>query len=217
MQTIKLILCLSLLAFCGCASANISPGMTFLVGLNGYQSEMEKLEARPERWFDRQRAGDALKKTYVLTIGGSREFNRLVDLDVKRREFIITLRDTTVKPDRVKEMKEELVAININVDDLKEAVRTQVANTELRSYQQPQQLESIAAVGLLNIAIDSFSSMTISTGPNPRTTKVGPYIVSDFGGSLAAVRTPEGQTYRCVTLVISETGAGIKCEPSSAN
>ena len=132
MRTIKLALYLFLLALCGCAPANVSPGMTFLVGLNGYQTEMERLEARPERWFDRQRAGDALKKTYVLTMGGSREFNRLVDLDVKRREFLITLRDSAVKPDRAKEMKEELVAININVDDLKQAVRTQVANTELK-------------------------------------------------------------------------------------
>jgi hypothetical protein len=116
MRTIKLALYLFLLALCSCAPANVSPGMTFLVGLNGYQTEMERLESRPERWFDRQRAGDALKKTYVLTMGGSREFNRLVDLDVKRREVLITLRDSAVKPDRAKEMKEELVAININVD-----------------------------------------------------------------------------------------------------
>ena len=215
MRTIKIAPYLSLLALLGCASANVSPGMTFLVGLNGYQAEMERLEGRPERWFDRQRAGDALKKTYLLTMGGSREFNRMVDLDVKRREFIITLRDTTVKPDRVTEMKEELVGMNSNVDDLKEAVRAQVAVTELRADQQPQQLETIATVGLLNIAIDSFSSLTITPVANPRATKVGRYVVSDFGGSLATVRTPEGQTYRCATLVIPETGGSIKCEPPS--
>jgi hypothetical protein len=215
MRTIKIAPYLSLLALVGCAPANVSPGMTFLVGLNGYQAEMERLEGRPERWFDRQRAGDALKKTYLLTMGGSREFNRMVDLDVKRREFMITLRDSTVKPDRVTEMKEELVGMNSHVDDLKEAVRAQVAVTELRADQQPQQLETIATVGLLNIAIDSFSSFTTTPVANPRATKVGRYVVSDFGGSLATVRTPEGQTYRCATLAIPETGGSIKCEPPS--
>jgi hypothetical protein len=68
------------------------------------------------------------------------------------------------------------------------------------------------SVGLLHIAIDSFSSMTIPSGPSPRTTRVGSYVVSDLGGSLATVKTPEGQSYRCATLVIPETGAGIKCE-----
>jgi hypothetical protein len=195
----------------GCTSAKVSPGMTFLVGLNGYQTEMESLEARPERWFDRQRAGDALKKTYLHTIGGSREFNKMVDLDVKRREFLITLRDSAVKPDRAKEMKEELVAMNSDVEDLMEAVRVQVSNIELRT-QQSQQFETIATIGLLNIAIDSFSATTQSV-PSPRSATVGPYLVSDLGGSLATVRTPEGQTYRCATVVIPETGADIKCEP----
>lgn len=184
--------------------------MTFLVGLNGYQAEMEKLEEHPGRWFDRQRAGDALKNTYRRTMGDSREFNKLVDLDVKRREFLITLRELAVKPDRAKEMKEELVVMNSDVDDLKEAVRVQVSNTELRA-QPPQQVETIATIGLLNIAIDSFSA-TPHPAPNPRSTKVGSYLVSDFDDSFTMVRTPEGQTYRCATLVIPETGAKIKCD-----
>src|ERR687891_13565 len=83
----------------GCASANVSPGMTFLVGLDGYQDEMQRLENKPERWFDRQRAGDGLKKTYLITMGGSREFNRMVDLDLRRREFLITLRASSVPPE----------------------------------------------------------------------------------------------------------------------
>ena len=196
----------------GCTSAKVSPGMSFLVGLNGYQTEMESLEARPERWFDRQRAGDALKNTYRRTIGDSRQFNKMVDLDVKRREFLITLRELAVKPDRAKEMKEELVVMNSDVDDLKEAVRVQVSNTELRT-QPSQQFETIATIGLLNIAIDSFSAPT-QPALNPRSAKVGPYLVSDLGGSLATVRTPEGQTYRCATLLIPETGADIKCQLS---
>ena len=90
MLKLKQALLLSLLVLFGCSPANTNPGATFLVGLNGYQGEMERLESRPERWFDRQRAGDSLKKTYLVTFGGSREFNRMVDLDVRRREFLIT-------------------------------------------------------------------------------------------------------------------------------
>jgi len=198
----------------GCATANTNPGATFVVGLNGYQGEMEKLEGRPERWADRQRAGDSLKKTYLVTFGGSREFNRMVDLDVRRREFLITLRTSSVNSERVKEMKEELVSINKDVDSLKEIVKSQAASAELRSEQQPQQLEIVAVIGLVNIAIDSFAAMTVLSGPNPPSTKVGPYVVSDFGGLFSTVTTPEGRVFHCATLVFSEEEAGIKCEPS---
>ena len=198
----------------GCSMANTNPGATFVVGLNSYQGEMEKLEDRPERWFDRQRAGDSLKKTYLVTFGVSREFNRMVDLDVRRREFLITLRTSSVNSERVKEMKEELLSINKDVDSLKEIVKSQAANAELRSQQQPQQLEIVAVIGLVNIAIDSFAAMTVPSGPNPPSTKVGPYVVSDFGGLFATVTTPEGRVFRCATLVVSEEEAGIKCERS---
>ena len=161
MLKLKPALFLSLLILFGCSQANTNPGATFLVGLNGYQGEMERLEGRPERWFDRQRAGDSLKKTYLVTFGGSREFNRMVDLDVRRREFLITLRASSVNSERVKEMKEELVGINKDVDSLKEIVKSQAANAELRSQQQPQQLEIVAVIGLVNMAIDSFASMTV--------------------------------------------------------
>ena len=204
---------LSLLVLFGCSAANTRPGATFLVGLNGYQDEMERLAGRPERWFDRQRAGDSLKKTYLVSFGGSREFNRMVDLDVKRREFLITLRDSSVKPDRVEEMKEELAVMNKDMDALKEIVKGQAAHVELRAQQQPQQVETFAIIGLVSMAIDSFASMTMPAGPNPPSTKVGRYIVSDFGGLLSTVTTPEGQTLQCTTLVFPEAGASIKCEP----
>ena len=137
----------------------------------------------------------------------------MVDLDVRRREFLITLRASSVNSERAKEMKEELVSINKDVDALKEIVKGQAANSELRAQQQPQQLETVATIGLLNMAIDSFATMTIPAGPNPPSTKVGRYIVSDFGGLLSTVTTPEGQTLRCTTLVFPEAGASIKCEP----
>src|SRR5215475_4868756 len=207
------ILLLSFLGFFGCSQTNTNPGATFLVGLNGYQGEMERLESRPERWFDRQRAGDSLKKTYLVTFGGSREFNRMVDLDVRRREFLITLRASSLNQERVKEMKEELASMNKDVDSLKEIVKSQAARAELRSQQQPQQLEIVAVIGLVNIAIDSFASMTVPSGPSTPSTKVGPYVVSDFGGLFSTVTTPEGYIFRCATLVLSEEEAGIKCEP----
>jgi len=210
---LKHTLYLFLLFLIGCTAQNVSPGATFLVGLNGYQGEMESLEGRTERWADRQRAGNSLKQTYLVAIGSSREFNRMVDLDVRRREFLITLRDLSVKPDRVKEMNDELVTMNKDVDALKEIVKGQAANAELRAQQQPQQLETVAAIGLVSMAIDSFSSMTVPTGPNPPSTNVGPYVVSDFGGLFSTVTTPEGKIFRCSTLVFSEEEAGIKCEP----
>ena len=204
---------LSLLVLFGCSTANTNPGATLLVGLNGYQEEMDRLEDRPDRWFDRQRAGDSLKKTYLGTFGGSREFNRMVDLDVRRREFLITLRASPVNPERVKEMKDELAVMNKDLDALKEIVKGQAANVELRAQQQPRTVETFAIIGLVNIAIDSLASMTIPAGPTPPSTRVGQYTVSDFGGLLSTVTTPEGQTLRCKTLVYPEVGASIKCEP----
>jgi len=211
---LKHTLYLSLVLVLGCTAQNVSPGASFLVGLNGYQNEMESLEHRTDHWADRQRAGESLKKTYLVAIGGSREFNRMVDLDVRRREFLITLRDSSVKPDRVKEMEIELVTMNKNVDALKEIVKDQTANAERRAQQQPQQIETVAAIGLVGMAIDAFSTMTVPSGPNPPSTKVGPYIVSDFGSLFSTVTTPEGQTYRCATVIFPEVGAGIQCKKS---
>jgi len=214
MLKLKPALLVSFLGFFGCSQANTNPGATLLVGLNGYQDEMEKLESRPEFWFDRQRAGDSLKKTYLANFGSSREFNRMVDLDVRRREFLITLRASSLNPERVKEMKEELVSMNKDLDSLKKIVKSQAASVEPRAQQQTEQLEVVAAIGLVNMAIDSFASMTVHSGPNPPSTKVGPYIVSDFGSLFSTVTTPEGQTYRCTTVIFPEVGAGIQCKKS---
>jgi hypothetical protein len=205
-----------LLILFGCARGNVSPGMTFLVGLDGYQNEMQRLEGRPERWFDRQRVAESLKTTYVITVGGSREFNRMVDLDLRRREFLITMRHSSVRPERVQEMKNELVSINKDVDVLKEIVKNQVAAAELQRQKEPQLIETTAAIGLLHLALDSFSSTGVTPGPNPRAVKVGSYTVSDLGPSLSTVRTAEGQTFRCTTVLIPEQGATINCEPPAA-
>jgi hypothetical protein len=194
----------------GCAPANVSSGMTFLVGLNHYQGEMARLEARPDRWFDRQRLGDSLKATHLVTMGGSKEFNRLVDLDVRKREFLITLQETSVRPERAKEMREELVTISRNIDDLKAVVKEQLASAELRAQEQTQQrIENIATIGLLSLAMDGFSANGSAT---QQTVKVGQYVVTNYG-KLSTVTTPEAQTYRCTTILVPEEGAGIRCEP----
>ena len=150
-----------------------------------------------------------MKKTYLVIFGSSREFNRIVDLDVRRREFLITLRASSVNSERTKEMKEELAVINKDVDSLKEIVKSQAATSELRFQQQPQQLEIIAGIGLVNIAIDSFASMTVPSGPNPPSTKVGPYVVSDFGGLIIHRYDAAGTDFSLRDqLVFSEDGGG---------
>jgi hypothetical protein len=196
----------------GCAAANVSPGMTLWVGLKQYHLEMARLESRPERWFDRQRLGESLKTTHLATMGGSREFNRLVDLDVRKREFLIALRDSSLRPERAKEIREELVTINRNIDDLKGLIKEQLTGVELRSGTDAQKVETVAAIGLLHLALDGFSAKSAATDPSARVVKIGQYVVTDHG-NLASVRTPEGQTHRCATILVQEEGAGIRCDP----
>jgi len=86
----------------GCSTTPASPGMTLLAGLNYYREEMRRLEQQPERWPDRQGLSDSLKAQYGIIIGRSAEFDRLVDLDGKKREFALTLREPSLKPDRAR-------------------------------------------------------------------------------------------------------------------
>ena len=200
--------------FFACALPATNRGMTFLAGLNLYQAGMERLEVAPDRWPDRQRLAESLKTTSVVTIGGSKEFNRLVDLDLRRREFMITLRDPTLRAERAQEMKEELVKINGEIDALIGVIKGQVAVAELRSLEGPQKIESVATLGLLNLAMDAFSLARPAGGSSAPSTKVGPYVVADQG-NFSTVRTPEGHAFRCLTS-IQEEGASIKCEPLGA-
>lgn len=205
-------LCLFILMLSGCTSTAVSPGVTFLAGLNSYQAEMRSLEARPERWPDRQRLAESIKSTHVATLGGSREFNRLVDLDLRRREFNIALQDPRLNPARAKEIREELIQINSDIDGLTRIVKGQVANRQLVSVEGSQTVETVAAVGLLNLSIDAFSSTAGERSGSAPVTRVGPYSVIDEG-YFATVRTPEGKVFRCSTILVQEEGAGIRCEP----
>jgi hypothetical protein len=200
------------LLFLGCAQTNVTPGMTFVVGLNRYQLEMARLQGSPERWVDRQRLGESLKTTYLMTMGGSPEFNGLVDLDVRKREFLIVLGERSLKPERAKEIREELATMNKNIEDLKGLIKGQLTSVELRSQAEAQRIETVAAIGLIHLALDRFSANSGSTYPSAQLVKIGQYVVADHG-NLASVRTPEGQTYRCSTIVVPEQGAAIQCEP----
>lgn len=186
--------------------------MTFLTGLNSYQDEMRSLEARPERWPERQRLAESIKTVYLATFGRSREFNHLVDLDLRRREFNIALRDPRLKPERAKEIREELSQINSDIDGLIPIVKGQVANTELRAVEGSHAVETVATVGLLDLAIDRFSLTARARLGAVPVARVGPYSVIDEG-YFATVRTPEGKVFRCSTTLVQEEGAGIHCEP----
>jgi hypothetical protein len=200
-------LCLSLL--CGCSTGSFTPGATLLSGITQYRSEMQRIGNSPERWPERQRTGGTLKTVVTATVGGSAEFFRLVDLDVRKREFTITMRDGSVRADRMQEMKDELIKMDEEIASLKPVVRSQLAVLPLRGEAQ-QQVESAATLGLLNLAVDGFSS-TGARGLDAPSTQVDQYLVTDLG-SFATVRGPNGQTHRCSIYDVPDEGAGIRCE-----
>ncbi|MDP2602118.1 MAG: hypothetical protein Q8S00_05940 [Deltaproteobacteria bacterium] len=208
----KYAMLLGLFLLCGCATGPVSPGMTLLAGINHYQEEVEMFGARPERWPERQRMGDLLKNTFAVALGRSQEFNRLVDIDLRRREFMITLSGSSLPGDRVKEMKSEIVKMNEEADAFKAMVKRQIGAIPVAAQEPVKGIEGIATIGLLTLAVDGFSSASNPTGAITSITKVGSYLVTDMGGS-ATVQTPQGQIYRCSTFIVPDEGAGIKCEP----
>jgi hypothetical protein len=207
MRTYKTHYILFLIMLSACSSKTASPGMTLLTGLNGYYDEMERLEGQAARWPERQKVGNTIKTTYLMTMGGSKEFNRLVELDVKRREYRIALRADSLRPDRAAEVKQELVGIDADIDALATIVKGQVA---ARSTSQPQQMiEGVATIGLLTMAIDNFSP-SLAPEVSVTSVNVGGYTVIDEK-NFAIVKTPEGRTFQCTTVLVQEEGAGINC------
>jgi len=211
-MTHRPLLCLwVVIGFAGCSAATLTPGATLLSGLHQYQGEMQRLGSSVARWPERQRAGGTLKTVITGTVGGLTEFYRLVDLDIRKREFTVTIRETSVKPDRLQEMKDELAQMNDEIAALKPVVRTQL--TALRMESDPERrVEDAATRGLISLALDAFSSNGGGRGLDAPSTQVGPYVVMDLGG-FSTVRTPEGRTFRCLLFGAPEEGAGIKCEP----
>lgn len=198
--------------FLGCTTATLSPGATLLSGIHQYQGEMQRLGNSPTRWPERQRAGGTLKTIITATVGGSAEFYRLVDLDIRKREFNVTMRETSVRPDRLKEMNEELAQMDDEIAALKPVIRTQVAALHFQDDPE-RRVEDAATRGLISLALDGFSSNGGTRGLETPSTKVGQFVVTDLG-SFAIVRAPDGQTFRCFVYGLPEDGAGMKCEPA---
>ena len=169
---------------------------------------MQRLGNAPERWPDRQYAADSLKTVITAAGDGTPEFYRLVDLDLKKREFVLTLHGGRVSVDREKEMREELIKIDEEIVALKPVVISQIDHFSLPGEPQ-QQVENAATLGLLNIAVEHFS--TVSHQLEAPSTNIDHYKVTDLG-TFAMVRADEGQTYRC-TMYSVEDGAGMECEP----
>ena len=211
MKTYKIRYLFLLLILGACSSRSVSPGMTLLTGLNGYHDEMERLEGQEARWPERQKVGNTIRATFLMTMGGSKEFNRLVELDVKRREYLIALRANSLRPDRAAEVKQELVGIDSDIDALTTIVKGQVAARSTSQPQaEPQQvIEGVATVGLLTMAIDNFSPNGARDVVVP-TINVGGYTVVDQK-TFTLVKTPQGQTFQCTTVLVQEEGAGITC------
>ena len=191
----------------GC-SPPLSPGITFLQSLKRYHAEIEQLGDKPERWPDRQAMRENLKIQYGGIIGRSREFDRLADLDFKRRELAIALKDPSLRPERAAEIKEELALIEKDGGTLRESVKLQIANAELHAQQPAQRIEAIAAIGLLSLGIDALSS---AAAPNHSITVAGQYNLTDHG-DFSTLRTPEGKIYRCASMLLGENAASIKCD-----
>lgn len=209
---VKLMLLLLPLVLSACATGTVSPGATLWAGLNHYHEEMRTLEALPDRWPDRQRLAESIKTTYLAMLGGSREFNRMVELDLRRRELWIAQRGGGLKPERVKEIQDDLVKMDEQIDGLTGVVKRQLMNSQLAVQDPSQTMETVATLGLLNLAIDAFSTSSRENPSSAASTKVGPYTVIDQGLS-SFVTSPEGKSFLCTTTLVPEEGAAIHCQP----
>jgi hypothetical protein len=207
----KSILALLLLAFAfsGCSTPNVSRSGTLLSSLTDYQLDMQSISSS-SRWPERQRVAGTLKTVITGTVGASPEFYRLVDLDLRKREFTATMRDTNLRPDRLREMQDELVVMDEEIAALKPVVKTQL--TAVASHSPGDPIENAATLGLLGMAVDNFSVTGRARGPEAPSTRVGQFLVTDLG-TFSTVRTPEGQSYRCNVFSLPEEGGGIRCQP----
>ena len=208
MTNLSLVLLLVLFVFSGCSTPNVSRSGTLLSGLTQYQGDMN-LVSNSSRWPERQRAAGTLKTVILGTMGASPEFYRLVDLDLRKREFIATMRDTNLRPDRLREMQDEMIFMEDEIAALKPVVKTQLM--AVASHEQGNPIENAATLGLLGMAIDNFSATGRPRGPEAPSTRVGQFLVTDLG-TFSTVRTPEGQSYRCNVFSVPEEGGGIMCE-----
>jgi hypothetical protein len=123
------------------------------------------------------------------------------------------MRETSVRPDRVKEMTDEMSQMNDEIAALKPVIRTQLAALPLQTGQSLP-VEEAATRGMLSLALDGFSSNGTARGFEAPSTKVGQFVVTDLG-AFSTVRDPDGQMFRCFVFGASQEGAGVKCEPAN--
>ena len=172
---------------------------------------MQRLGGAEARWPERQRAAGSLKTVITGTIGASPEFYRLIDLDMRKREFALTIRETSVRPDRRREMEDEMAQMNDEIAALKSVIRSQIA--AMRFEENPERrVEDAAVRGLISLSIEDFSANGGSRGIESPSIKVGQFAVTNMG-SFSVVRAPDGRSFRCLLFGRPEDGAGIKCDP----
>ena len=93
---------------------------------------------------------------------------------------------------------------------LKPVVKTQLS--AVANHEPSDHIENAATLGLLGMAVDSFSAGAASRSAQAPSTRVGQYLVTDLG-TFSTVRTSDGHSYRCDVFSVPEEGGGIKCEP----
>jgi hypothetical protein len=195
---------------CGCATGTVSLGPTLLTGMKRYEAEMQSYGGSNQRWPERQRAASSLKNVITATVGGSREFYRLVDMDLRRREYLIVMRETAIRPDRMQEIKSELAEMAAEANRLKPIVSAQIAAMPVPP--EGQLIETIATMGLLSVALDSLSWTNSARGLDAPSVTIDQYVVTDLG-AFSTIRAPGGQMYRCMLFGVEDAGAGMRCEP----
>lgn len=211
MRRLSKVLLAVVLAFSGCAPATITPGATLLSGINQYHGDMQRLGGSEAQWPARQRAAASLKKVITGTIGASPEFYRLIDLDMRKREFALTIRETSVRPDRRREMEDEMAQMNDKIAALKSVIRSQIAAVRFEDNPE-RRIEDVAVRGLISLSIEDFSANGGSRSLDSPSTKVGAFAVTNMG-LFSVVRAPDGRSFKCSLLGTSEDGAGIRCDP----
>ena len=112
------------------------------------------------------------------------------------------MRETNLRPDRLREMQDELVAMDEEIAALKPVVKTQLS--AVANHEQGDHIENAATLGLLGMAVDSFSAPA-SRGAQAPSTRVGQYLVTDLG-MFSTVRTSDGHSYRCDVFSVPRRG-----------
>lgn len=203
-MSLFLLLVVSLLS--ACSTARITPGATLLSGLNSYQAQIASAGNAPGQWPARQRAGSTLKAIMNAGFQRHQELLRLVDLDLRKREFEITLQQTNVLPERKAEMAEELRQIDGEIPKLKAAIKSQLSSNSVTEEDRVASAAAAATLGWLQLRIESFPGAGSS-----RSIEIEQFVVTDLG-QFAAVRAPDGQRYRCDLVAVEDEGSWMRCE-----